>query len=68
MILIQIKVFLKHVLIRKSYDRQDMMVVFVTQGSLLPNAKKISQELVKKHPKVITTVQNIHQKKTHWCF
>ena len=38
---------LKHVLIRKSYARKDLMVVFVTNGNLLPNAKKISQDLVK---------------------
>ncbi len=55
----------KHVLIRKSFDRNDLMVVFVTQGNLLPNAKKISQELIKKHSEVKTTVQNIHRKKTH---
>jgi 23S rRNA (uracil1939-C5)-methyltransferase len=42
-----------------------MMVVFVTQGSLFPNAKKISQMLVKKHPQVKTTIQNIHNKDTH---
>jgi 23S rRNA (uracil1939-C5)-methyltransferase len=56
---------IKHVMIRKSYARDDMMVVFVTQGSLFPNAKKISQMLVKKHPQVKTTIQNIHNKDTH---
>ncbi len=56
---------IKHVMIRKSYARGDMMVVFVTQGNLFPNAKKISQMLVKKHPQVKTTIQNIHSKDTH---
>jgi 23S rRNA (uracil1939-C5)-methyltransferase len=56
---------IKHVMIRKSYARNDMMVVFVTQGNLFPNAKKISQMLVKKHPQVKTTIQNIHNKDTH---
>lgn len=56
---------LKHVLIRKSFDRQEIMVVFVTNGNLLPNAKKISQDIVKKHKEVVTTVQNVHHKKTH---
>ena len=56
---------IKHVMIRKSYARDDMMVVFVTQGNLFPNAKKISQLLVKKHPQVKTTIQNIHNKDTH---
>ena len=56
---------IKHVMIRKSHQRGDMMVVFATQGNLFPNAKKISQMLVKKHPEVKTTVQNIHHKDTH---
>ena len=56
---------IKHVMIRKSYARGDIMVVFVTQGNLFPNAKKISQMLVKKHPEVKTTIQNIHNKDTH---
>jgi 23S rRNA (uracil1939-C5)-methyltransferase len=42
-----------------------MLVTLVTQGYLLPNAKKIAAELIKKHPKVRTVVQNIHHKKTH---
>ena len=56
---------IKHVMIRKSHHRGDLMVVFATQGNLFPNAKKISQMLVKKHPEVKTTVQNIHNKDTH---
>ncbi|PKK93602.1 MAG: 23S rRNA (uracil(1939)-C(5))-methyltransferase RlmD, partial [Tenericutes bacterium HGW-Tenericutes-6] len=55
----------KHVLIRKSYTHQSMLVCIVTNGNLLPNAKKIAQILVSKFPKVETVVQNIHQKKTH---
>lgn len=55
----------KHVLIRKSYTHQSMLVCIVTQGNLLPNAKKIAQNLVLKFPKIETVVQNIHHKKTH---
>lgn len=55
---------LKHVLIRKSYANSNMMVVFVTQGNLLPNGKKIIQDVREKHPEVTTFVQNIHNKKT----
>ena len=55
---------LKHILIRKSYAKRTIMVVFVTQGNLLPNSKKIIQELRQVHPEVTTVTQNIHNKKT----
>ncbi|TVP84520.1 MAG: class I SAM-dependent RNA methyltransferase, partial [Acholeplasmataceae bacterium] len=55
---------IKHILLRKSYAANDFLVVFVTQGDLFPNAKKIGQALIKKHPNVKTILQNIHHKKT----
>jgi len=55
----------KHVLIRKSFAYQTFLVCIVTQGNLLPNAKKIAQKLVEKYPRVQTVVQNVHHKKTH---
>lgn len=54
----------KHILIRKSYHTKQMLVVIVTQGFLLPNAKKIAAELVSAHPLVQTVIQNIHDRKT----
>ncbi|MDY0294947.1 MAG: 23S rRNA (uracil(1939)-C(5))-methyltransferase RlmD [Acholeplasmataceae bacterium] len=56
---------LKHILVRKSYSDQSMMIVMVTQGHLLPNAKKIVQDLRQRHQNVVTVIQNIHHKKTH---
>ena len=56
---------IKHILMRISHQTKDLLVVIVTNGNLLPNGKKIVSELVKKHPKVQTVVQNIHNKKTH---
>lgn len=55
----------KHILIRKSFSSKKMLVVFVTQGKLFPNAKKIVSQLVKLHPKIETITQNIHYKKTN---
>ncbi len=55
---------IKHILIRKSYHSGKMLVVIVTNGNLLPNAKKIASELIQKHPLVQTVIQNIHRKKT----
>lgn len=56
---------IKHVMIRKSFAEQTMLLVLVTQGYLLPNHKLIVKEIVEKHPSVVTVVQNVHQKKTH---
>ncbi|MCR3905579.1 MAG: 23S rRNA (uracil(1939)-C(5))-methyltransferase RlmD [Tenericutes bacterium] len=56
---------IKHILIRKSYHTAKMLVVIVTNGNLLPNAKKMAQEIIKKHPQVSTIVQNIHHRKTN---
>ncbi len=55
---------IKHVLMRKSYANQDLMLVFVTQGNLFPNHKPIIQKLISLHPKIKTVVQNIHRKDT----
>lgn len=55
---------LKHILIRKSYHTSHMMVVFVTQGHLLPNGKKMIQEIRQTYSYVTTFIQNIHHKKT----
>lgn len=59
------KGILKHILIRKSYHEGQLMIVFVTNGTLLPNAKKMVQDVLAKHKDVYTVIQNIHHKKTH---
>ncbi|MEF3692722.1 MAG: 23S rRNA (uracil(1939)-C(5))-methyltransferase RlmD [Acholeplasmataceae bacterium] len=56
---------IKHIMMRISQKTKDVLVVIVTNGHLLPNGKKIVSELVQKHPKVQTVIQNIHHKKTH---
>jgi len=56
---------IKHVMVRKSYHTNKMMLIFVTNGNLFPNNKTIIQEIIKKHPMVSTVIQNIHKKNTH---
>ncbi|NCU32597.1 MAG: 23S rRNA (uracil(1939)-C(5))-methyltransferase RlmD, partial [Candidatus Moranbacteria bacterium] len=56
---------IKHILIRISHASERMLLVFVTQGHLFPNAKKIIQELLRKHDNIDTVIQNIHRKRTH---
>lgn len=55
---------IKHVLIRKSYYNKEFMVVFVTQGNLLPNNRKIIKDLINENPNIKTVIQNIHERET----
>lgn len=55
---------IKHVLIRKSYLNNDILVVFVTDGNFFPNAKKITQDLIKSFEQVKTVVQMMQNKHT----
>ncbi len=55
---------IKHVLIRKSYLNKDMLLVFVTNGKLFPNAKNIVLDVKKKFDHVKTAVQMIQEKQT----
>ena len=61
----QEKGIIKHVMVRKSFHSNDLMLIFVTNDFLFPNAKKIIQKIMLKHPKVVTVIQNVHRKKTH---
>ena len=56
---------IKHIMLRKSLASQKVLVAIVTNGYLLPNVKKMVQEMIAKHPNVSTIVQNVHLKKTH---
>lgn len=55
---------IKHVLIKKSFYYNEMMLVFVTQGNIFPNNKQIIKEIRIAHPNIVTVVQNIHNKNT----
>ncbi len=56
---------IKHVLMRKSYANDALLIVFVTQGNLLPNAKRIIQELREKNEQIKSVVQIIQKNDTH---
>ncbi|MFA6801743.1 MAG: 23S rRNA (uracil(1939)-C(5))-methyltransferase RlmD, partial [Acholeplasmataceae bacterium] len=58
------KGIIKHVLIRKSYLNQDMLIVFVTNGYLFPNSKNIISDIRKDFPNVKTATQMIQNKQT----
>ena len=56
---------IKHILIRKSFVYKTFLIVIVTNGSLLPNAKNICKDIVSSNYKIETIIQNIQNKKTH---
>lgn len=61
------KGILKHVLVKKSFANQDIMIIFVTQTSLFPQHKQIINALVNLYPNIKTVIQNIHQKETKYA-
>ena len=56
---------MKHIMIRKSYAFNTFLIVFVTNGNLLPNAKNIVSDIIKFDKRILTIIQNIQYKKTH---
>ncbi len=56
---------IKHVLIKRSYDSGDLLVVFVTQGRIFPNSKQIIGMIREKNPSIKTVVQIIQNTDTH---
>lgn len=58
------KGILKHVLIRKSYLTQDMLVVFVTNTKFFPNHKQIVKDLREEFSQIKTVIQMVQNKHT----
>ncbi len=55
----------RHVLIRTSHTKDQVMVVFVTNGSIFPGCNNLVRALVTKHPEVKTVIQNINSRDTN---
>ncbi|CCV64373.1 putative 23S rRNA (Uracil-5-)-methyltransferase RumA [Alteracholeplasma palmae J233] len=55
---------LKHVLMRKSASTGKMLLVLVTQSTLLPNHKLIVKDIISECPNIMTVVQNIQDRET----
>ena len=56
--------FLRHVLIRKGYSTGQYMVVLVAVSPVFRSQKAFLQELLKKHPEIITVILNINSRYT----
>lgn len=55
----------RHVLIKKGFSTNQIMVVLVTNVNSFPNRKEIVKDLVKTHPNIKTVVQNINTRDTN---
>lgn len=57
--------FIRHVVVRISHQRNEMLVTLVTNGEKFVGAKNFSRELVKRCPQITTIVQNVNTRKTN---
>lgn len=55
---------LRYVIIRKSKETGELLVVLVTRTEFFPKSKSFINELVEKHKNIKTVVQNINSKNT----
>ena len=55
---------LRHVMVRKSYARDEYMVILVVGSPILPSKNNFVKALRKDHPKIATVILNVNDKKT----
>lgn len=58
------KGFLRHVLVKRGFKTNQVMVVLVTSSSIFTGKNNFIKELVRKFPVIETVVQNINEDKT----
>ena len=56
--------FLRHVLVKRGFATNQIMVVLVTGTSVFPSKNNFVKALLKQHPEITTIVQNINNKFT----
>ena len=56
--------FLRHVLIKRGFATNQVMVVLVTSSKMFPGKNNFIKALVKAHPEISTIVMNINNRKT----
>ncbi len=56
--------FLRHVLVRRGFATNEIMVVLVTGKAAFPAKKNFVAALLQKHPEITTIVQNVNDAKT----
>lgn len=58
------KGFLRHVLVKRGFSTNEVMVVLVTGSALFPKKNEFLRKLLSLHPEITTVVQNINGSKT----
>ena len=58
------KGFLRHVLVKRCFSTNEVMVVLVTGSQLFPKKNEFCRKLLSLHPEITTVVQNINGSKT----
>ncbi len=56
---------IRHILIRTSYRKKQIMVVLVTNVNSFPGQRNFVNALTSKHPEITTVVQNINKRDTN---
>lgn len=56
---------IRHVLIKKGFSTNQVMVVFVTNTDTFPNRKLLIKDLLKSFPNIKTVIQNINTRDTN---
>ncbi len=59
------KGILRHVLVKKGFSTNEIMVVLVTNVNSFPKRKDLVKDLVKEYPNIKTVVQNINTRDTN---
>ncbi|WP_018659571.1 23S rRNA (uracil(1939)-C(5))-methyltransferase RlmD [Allofustis seminis] len=55
----------RHLIVRRGHYTQQLMLVLVTNGQVLPHAAEIVSEIIKQLPEVVSIIQNINEEKTN---
>ncbi len=56
--------FLRHVLVKRGFATNEIMVVLVTGTGVFPSKRNFVKELLRLHPEITTVIQNINNKYT----
>lgn len=60
------KGLIRHIVIRKSFKTEDVMVVLVTTDKSIPHKEELISDLTKEIPSVRSIIQNINNKDINW--
>lgn len=57
--------FLRHAVVRVGHESGEILLTLVTNGTEFPNAKAFCREIVRRHSRVATVVQNVNTRDTN---